>query len=93
MKEAMKKQIKSLREEGRRVENGVRDTSLGYIIAGLGFVAGLAWNDAIKTGIEQLFPLSRNAVAVKFLYAFAVTVVVVFISSCLVRLFKKDEGK
>ncbi len=28
----------------------------GYILAGLGLVAGLAWNDAIKALIDSLFP-------------------------------------
>ena len=74
------------------LEREVRDKTLGYIMAGLGFVAGLAWNDAIKTAIEALFPLQRDSMWVKFLYAAVITLVVVAGSLILARFMgKKDD--
>jgi len=82
------------KEVERIIENRVKETSsavfsrsLTYIMAGLGFVAGLAWNDAIQTLIKTLFPLQTNGILAKFLYATVVTAVIVFIS---VRLEKKN---
>ena len=62
-----------------------------YILAGLGLVTGLAWNDAIKGLIEKYFPLaSGGGVVAKFLYAVVITTVVVVIS---LYVFKSDEEK
>lgn len=73
IKDTIKKEAKILRRE-------IRQKTLTYIAGGLGFVAGLAWNEAIKALIDFLFPaFSSNIIIVKFLYAFFVTLVVVFI--------------
>ena len=69
----------------------VREQTLGFITAGLGLVAGLAWNDAIKALIEYLFPLEKNGIPAKFLYAIVITLVVVFLSVYLVRWLKREE--
>lgn len=47
----------------------LRGRTLGYVSAALGLVAGLAWNDAIRAAIETIFPLSKDTIMVKFLYA------------------------
>ena len=69
----------------------VREQTLGFITAGLGLVAGLAWNDAIKALIEYLFPLEKNGIPAKFLYAIVITLVVVFLSVYLVRWLNREE--
>ena len=63
----------------------IREKTLGYILAGFGFVAGLAWNDAIKSSIDYLYPASADALFSKFLYAFTVTVVAVLIGTYAFR--------
>ncbi len=63
----------SLRQEVRR-------QSVGYVMAAFGFVAGLAWNEAIKGAIEALFPLGTGGLVIKFVYAILVTLVLVFAS-------------
>ena len=80
-----------VKEEGKALQKEVRERTLGFITAGLGLVAGLAWNDAIKALIEYLFPLDKNGLLVKFLYAVVITLVVVFLSVYLVRWLKKEE--
>ena len=63
----------------------VRQRTAGYILAGLGFVAGLAWNDAIKSLIEYVFPLDKNNLAVKFLYAGIATLLIVTVARWLTK--------
>jgi hypothetical protein len=77
--EAMKKQIK-------------RQT-LGYVIAAFGLVAGLAWNDAIKSLIEYLFPLAQNTLLAKFGYAALITAVVVAVTIYLGSWLKDEKSQ
>ncbi|PIQ66910.1 MAG: hypothetical protein COV95_01600 [Candidatus Zambryskibacteria bacterium CG11_big_fil_rev_8_21_14_0_20_40_24] len=60
--------------------------------AAFGLVAGLAWNDAIKEFIEVIFPLSKDTVAVKFLYAVLVTVVVVILIRYLEHIINRPRS-
>jgi uncharacterized membrane protein len=78
--------IQKIREETKKIKAEIKTSTIGYILAALGLVAGLAWNDAIKTLIESLFPLSQNSIKVKFIYAAAITVIVVLLSIYLARL-------
>lgn len=83
--------LEKVKEEGKTLQKEVRERTLGFITAGLGLVAGLAWNDAIKALIEYLFPLDKNGLLAKFLYAIIITLVVVLLSVYLVRWLKKEE--
>ncbi len=69
----------------------VRQRTIGYIVAAFSLVAGLAWNDAVKALIETLFPLKENTLPAKFIYAGLVTVVAVFFTIYLTRLFHEEE--
>ena len=69
----------------------VREKTFGYILAALGLVAGLAWNEAIKSVIEYFYPASQNGLAAKFIYAILITLAVVIISTYLVRLSSRKE--
>jgi len=79
-----------LKEEAGNLKKEIHQQTLGYILAAFGLVAGLAWNEAIKSFIETLFPVSANSLMIKFIYALLVTLVVVLITVYLSRLFKKD---
>lgn len=48
----MKKSLSSLETARRKIKKKM----FSYIAAGLGLVAGLAWNDAIKTVIDYFIP-------------------------------------
>jgi hypothetical protein len=80
------------REKVKEVERDVTGKSIGYVSAALGLVAGLAWNDAITALINKLFPLAKDAVPMKFVYAILVTVAVVILIQYLERLTNKKEG-
>lgn len=69
------------------ISGQVRAKVAGYILAAFGLVAGLAWNDAVKSMIDRFFPLDQGNVILKFAYALAITVVVVIVGWIL----SKDE--
>ena len=82
-----------VKEEGKALRKEVRERTLGFITGGLGLVAGLAWNDAIKALIEYFFPLGKESIPAKFIYAVLISVIVVALSVYLVRLLKTEEEK
>ncbi|MDP3974862.1 MAG: DUF5654 family protein [Candidatus Jorgensenbacteria bacterium] len=85
--------LDTLKREGANVRREARERAAQYLLAAFGLVAGLAWNEAIKALIEQLFPLAKNSLLAKFVYALIITFVVVFVSVYLVRIVKgKEEG-
>lgn len=61
----------------REAKQAIKNRTLGYVLAGLGLVGGLAWNDAIRSLIDYFLPASTvNTVVAKFIYAMALTIVV-----------------
>jgi len=74
-----------LRDEVREIKK----QTLTLLIGGLGLVAALAWNDAVRSTFAELFP-QNEALAYKFGYAILVTAIVVFLST---RLRKVAEEK
>ncbi len=84
-----------IKQESKEVKREIKKQLLTYMIASLGLVAGLAWNEAIKGLIEYLFPLSQNTIQAKFLYAISITLLIVIISYYLARLMqeKKDTNE
>ena len=83
--------LDKVKEEGRTFQKEVRDRTLGFITAGLSLVVGLAWNDAIKALIEYLFPLDKDSIPAKFIYAVLLSVIVVVFSTYLVRLLQRRD--
>jgi len=53
-------------------------------------VAALAWNDAIQTLFNTLFPKSNGLIG-KFIYALIITVIVVVISLRLKKISEEKE--
>lgn len=86
MKERVKKEIKIVQKE-------VKDKTIGYIVTALGLVAGLSWNDAIKTLIDYYYPLSGKGVWAKIIYASVLTVFVACFSLYLVKVSKRENNK
>jgi hypothetical protein len=80
-----------IREEERRLAKEFRTRIGGYIIAALGLVAGLAWNEAIKSVIVAFFPSLGGDMLAKFLYAILVTVFIVIVSFYIMRLTQDHE--
>ncbi|MBI2013625.1 MAG: hypothetical protein HYS87_02255 [Candidatus Colwellbacteria bacterium] len=80
-------------EDTKRVRVEVRERAVGYITAAFAFVAGLAWNEAIKAFIEFLFPLSKDTILAKFVYAILLTIILTIIAVYLVKFSKSQKNQ
>lgn len=74
-----------------KIKSHIREQTAGYLLAAFGFVAGLAWNEAIKSLIDTLFPVGQNTILAKFTYAILATLIVVIVSGYLTRLAGKEK--
>lgn len=84
--------MKKIPESLQNIKKEIRRQILSYMTAAFGIVAGFAWNEAIKSLIEYFIPPSSNAVWAKLIYAAVLTVVVVFATIVITRVFaKRDE--
>jgi len=83
--------INKIKEDSSALKNEAWEKTIGYIIAALSLVAGLAWSDTIKAVIEQFFPVGQKGVWLKIIYAVIITLVVVVISFYLTRVAHKKR--
>lgn len=79
------------KKEQLSVRKEIRERTIGYVLAAFGFVAGLAWNEAVKSLIDKFFPDSGNSVIMKFIYALIITAIAVIITVYLVKITEKKE--
>lgn len=84
--------IQKIKSEGAQLHQEVRQKTADLVLAAFGFVAGLAWNEAVKALIEEVFPAHNNSVWAKLTYALLVTLLVVLVSAYFVRTAAKDVG-
>lgn len=75
----------------KSIKHAVGEKTVSYILAAFSLVAGLAWNEAVKSFIEFVFPKSGNSLIAKFAYALILTVVVVCVSVYLSKIFEKKN--
>ncbi|MCF7834297.1 MAG: DUF5654 family protein [Candidatus Pacebacteria bacterium] len=87
----MKDLIPAKKEDISRFKSVLSEQAKGYVLGGLGVVAGLAWNEAIKSLIDMLFNFSRDSVWAKFIYAVMITVVVIIVGKYIFRASKDDK--
>lgn len=85
-------EIKKIEKEERRIQQEVRERTLTYVTTALGFVAGLAWNEAVKSLIEYFFPFESETLSAKFFYAVFVTVIAVIFTLYLGRIFDTQRN-
>jgi len=83
--------LDKVKREGEALKREMRERTLGFVTGALGLVAGLAWNDAIKAAIEYLFPLEKDGISAKFIYAAVISLVVIVFSMYLARWLKGEE--
>lgn len=84
---------KTLREEARMARKAVTRKMVGYIAAGLGLVAGLAWNDAIKQLIDYFLPAGGTTIFAKLLYAMVITLIVGLVLYYIEKSLGTEEKK
>lgn len=78
------------KDELAELKTQAREKTANLILAGFGFVAGLAWNEAIKSLIDTIFVLEKNSLLAKFIYAILVTILIVIVSYFFSKLSNKD---
>lgn len=64
---------------------------MDYIAAALTLVAGMAWNDAIKTTLDRYFSEGRETILGRYVYAIIVTIISVLLIYMISRV--KDTAK
>lgn len=77
--------VKKIRREGRELQRELRRKTATYAAAALALVTALAWNEAIKSVVEFLFPLSQNSMTAKLIYALLMTVILVLVTVYVLR--------
>ena len=84
-----------IKKESEKISSEIKEKTLGFIVTAFGLVAGLAWNEAIQSLIKSFFTIDKNSIWAKFLYAIVMTLVLVFITIYLTRIFgkAKEENK
>ena len=75
------------------LSSAVKERMITLLLAGFGFVAALAWNEAVQALVLEIFPLARSGLVAKFVYAIIITIVLAVLSLRLAKLTKKEEDK
>lgn len=83
--------IEKKEDQQKQFKSEFQKQVIGYIVGAFGLIAGLAWNEAIKSLIDYLFPLGQHGLLVKFIYAIAITAIVVLLTLYLTRFFIKEK--
>jgi len=78
-------------EKEKAVGREAKDKVAGYIVAGFGLVAALAWNDAITSLINYFFPNKDGGLLLKFVYALVFTIILIVVSKILIRDAEKKD--
>lgn len=89
--EEQKDAWRKMKEHGKEVQQEVRERTISLLIGGFGLVAAIAWNDAVKALIEYLFPLEKNSLTAKFIYAIVMTAVLVIVTLVFMKWLRKKE--
>lgn len=90
----IKENCSKIFKKGDELRGEVQNRIAGYMAGAFGLIAGLAWNDAVKSLIEYFFPQTGNGLLAKFIYALLITLVVVIVTVYLVKFLegkKQDE--
>ena len=75
-----------------KARKAIKKKMFGYIAAGFGLVAGLAWNDAIKAIIEKFIPDTASTIIAKLIYAIIITAVVGVILFYVEKSLEEDNA-
>ena len=80
-------------ETRKDIERKFKQQIVGYVTAALGLVAGLAWNDAVRSLIDDLFPIvaGKGSIWLKFGYAAIITLVVFLVGYYLLKLTEPKD--
>ena len=84
--------LSRIKEESSKLSREVKERMFGFILTAFSLVAGLAWNEAIQSLIKNFFTVDKNSILAKFIYALAMTLILVIITVYLSRFFGKEKN-
>jgi len=90
MTEEIIKPLKKIKKEAEILKKELKRKTLELVLAAFTFVAALAWNEAMKSFFEAIFP-QRKALMGKFFYALVVTFIIVFLSHQLNKILSEEN--
>ncbi len=79
-------------EEGKSTTTLIIETIVALMTAAFGFVAALAWNDAIQTIIRTVFPAEDDPTG-KLIYAVIITIIAVIAIILIGRVLAKYKAR
>lgn len=85
--------VQKIKDESQKIQAEVRKQILSYMVGAFGMIAGLAWNEAIKSLIEYIFPMSRNTWLAKLVYAVIITIIIVTVTILVTKFFSKKNSE
>ncbi len=85
--------LTQFKEDQKKVRREVTGKMVASLLAAFGFVLALAWNDAIKSTIESIFPVGSGGLVTKFIYAVLLTAAVAIAGYYISKATSKEEGK
>ena len=83
--------LDKIKIEGVKISKEVKEKTFGFVMTALSLVAGLAWNEAIQSLINNFFTINQDSVLAKFVYAAVMTLILVIITIYLARIFIKEN--
>ncbi len=89
-----KKEEKLTKKEEEKLHVQLLEKTVTLIASGMGLVAALAWNDAIKKLFVRIFgPQSSGDMMAMFIYAAVITTVVVLVTVRLTKIVERLKRK
>jgi len=80
------------RHELKHIHHDVLERTITLVIAALGLIAALAWDEALRHLFEELFG-GKGTLFEEISYALVVTILAALISVRLGRLFQKSKSE
>jgi uncharacterized membrane protein len=85
--------LTQFKDEQKKIRKEVMGKMVASLLAAFGFVLALAWNDAIKSTIENFFPVGSGGLTTKFVYAVLLTVAIAIAGYYISKATAKKEGE
>jgi ABC-type uncharacterized transport system permease subunit len=76
--------------EVNRIRSSVTENIITIVIASLGLIAALSWDEFLKHLFENLFG-GEGSLNEQFLYALVITIVAASISVCISKFYKRSK--
>lgn len=73
------------------MKNKIIKYTLTLFIASMGLISVLAWNEAVKLLFETIYPISKNGLLMRFIYAIIITIITIIFTAILSSLIYQKK--